>query len=379
VGEVHWRELKREVVDTGLCTGCAACVMACPRDVLGYTDAYLPVQVGEGMAADQCVIGDRGCDICTRACPRFRTWETELDAALFGRPRDPQAEVAGQARTVLLTRTTDDVIAKVGQDGGLVSTLLVWGLETGRLDGALTSRIVSDGRGPFDAEPYLVTTREQVLATAGSRYTYSANPLAMAQADERRLSKVALVGMSCQASINGTVVARQVNKYKRKIALTLGLLCSKTFTYDGQRQVLADHGVDLADVVKVNVKGRYQVWTRDGVYTEIPLKELHPHTRPGCRLCPDFAAEHADIACGGIGADDAWTLTIVRTARGEEWIDAVAAAGLIETRPGADDPVAMDLLARLSTVSRRRWPTDLLPDDQAAPGRLPVRSSGGVA
>jgi coenzyme F420 hydrogenase subunit beta len=371
VGEVHWRELYREVVDTGLCTGCAACVMACPRDVLGYTDDYFPVQVGEGMAHDQCVIGDRGCDICTRACPRFRNWESDLDQALFGRPRRAE-EVFGQYRSILLTRTTDAAIAQVGQDGGLVSTLLCWGLETDRIDGALTSAIVDIGRGPFDAEPALVTTREQVLATAGSRYTYSANPLAMADAEAAKLSRIALVGMSCQASINGSVEAYGVNKYRRRIALTIGLLCSKTFTYDGQRQVLADHGIDIADVVKINIKGRYQVWTRDGAEHEIPLKLFHPHTRPGCKLCPDFAAQHADISTGGIGADDAWTLTIVRTARGEEWLTGAIEAGLVEARPGEDDPVAMDLLSKLSTVSRRRWPTDLLPADAAQPGLLPV-------
>ena len=50
---------------------------------------------------------------------------------------------------------------------------------------------------------------------------------------------------------------------------------------------------------------------RDGRYHEIPLKE--------CRLDPrgvhlrDFAAEHADISTGGIGKDNDWTLTIVRT------------------------------------------------------------------
>jgi dienelactone hydrolase/Pyruvate/2-oxoacid:ferredoxin oxidoreductase delta subunit len=165
VGEVHWRELYREVVDTGLCTGCAACVMACPRDVLGYTDDFFPVQVGEGMSHDQCVIGDRGCDICTRACPRFRNWESDLDEALFGRPRQAD-EVYGHVRSILLTRATDRGVHEAGQDGGLVSTLLIWGLETERIDGALTSAIV-DGRGPFDAAPALVTDRAGVLATAG--------------------------------------------------------------------------------------------------------------------------------------------------------------------------------------------------------------------
>jgi coenzyme F420 hydrogenase subunit beta len=370
MGDVHWRELYREVVDTGLCTGCAACVMACPRDVLGYTDDHYPVQQGDGMAHDQCTIGDRGCDICTRACPRFRTWETELDTELFGRERAPD-EPYGIARSILLTRTTDAGIAEVGQDGGLVSTLLCWGLDTERIEGALTSRI-SEKRGPFDAEPALVTTREEVLATAGSRYTYSANPLAMAEAEERKLRQVALVGMSCQASINGSLPARGVNKYNRKVALTIGLLCSKTFTYEGQKHVLAEHGIDIGDVVKVNIKGRYQVWTRDGGYTELPLKEFHPYTRPGCQLCPDFAAEHADISTGGIGSDDRWTLTIVRTQRGEDWMRGVIDAGLVEARPGEDDPVAMSLLTKLSTVSRKRWPADRLPAPQRAAGRLPI-------
>src|SRR5690606_20551663 len=113
-----------------------------------------------------------------------------------------------------------------------------------------------------------------------SRYTYSANPLAMKEAEAAKLKNLALVGMSCQASINGTVLARSIAKYQRKIALTLGLLCSKTFTYEGQEEVLARHGIAIADVTKINIKGRYQVWTRDGEYHEVPLKEFHPHTRP---------------------------------------------------------------------------------------------------
>jgi coenzyme F420 hydrogenase subunit beta len=370
MGLFQWRELFHEVVATNLCTGCAACIMACPRDVLDYRVAdYHPVQIGEGMAVDECFHGDRGCDICTKACPRFRAWETELDEALFDRTRTAD-EVYGVAQSVLLVRATDTSVQRAGQDGGLVSAMLIWGLETGRIDGALTSDFSTERA--FDAVPALVTDREGVLRTAGSRYTYSANPLAMREAEERRLQRIALVGMSCQASINASLPARGVRKYERKIALTIGLMCSKTFTYSGQEQVLAAHGIAVEDVTKVNVKGRFMVWTRDGGYHEIPLKQLHPFTRPGCKLCPDFAAEHADVSTGGIGADDGWTLTLVRTRRGQEWISAMLEEGLVEARPGEDDPVAMRLLDRLSAKSRQRWPADVLPTDQRAPRLLPV-------
>ena len=103
--KTQWRELYHEVVETNLCTGCAACVLACPRDVLDYDHAetYHPFNVELSTAADDCVHGQRGCDICTRACPRFRDWEVECDQALFGRARQPD-EVSGIRRAYLLTR-----------------------------------------------------------------------------------------------------------------------------------------------------------------------------------------------------------------------------------------------------------------------------------
>jgi coenzyme F420 hydrogenase subunit beta len=43
-------------------------------------------------------------------------------------------------------------------------------------------------------------------------------------------------------------------------------------------------------------------------------------------------------------------------------IDGMIRDGVIETRPGDDDPGAIALLRKLSIVSRRRWP------DQAVAG-----------
>jgi coenzyme F420 hydrogenase subunit beta len=372
-GKTQWRELYHEVVETNLCTGCAACVMACPRDVLEYdhSETYHPFNVELSTAADDCSHGRRGCDICTRACPRFRDWEVESDQTLFGRPRQPD-EVSGIDRGVYLVRAAEPEVLERGQDGGLVSALLIWGLETGRIEGALTSRL--SGTRLWDCEPFLATTRDEVLEAAGSRYSYAANPLAMKDAERRGLKRLALVGMSCQASINGTLAARRLNKYARRIELVIGLLCSKSFEYEGMRQILTEeYGIPLADIAKVNIKGKFQVWRRStGEEIDIPLKKMQDVTREGCKLCPDFAAEHADISSGGLGQTEGWTLTIVRTRRGQEWLEGAVAAGLVIVRPGEEDPAAMALMAKLSVRSRQRWPAELAAEGFGAPGMLPL-------
>jgi len=365
----QWAELFTEVVTSGLCTGCAGCIVACPYDVLSYDDTggkYRPFHIDADGGPDNCTHGIKGCTMCTRACPRFRLWEPEIDTHLFGRERTPD-EAAGVSSDILLVRATDPEILELGQDGGLVSALLIWALEHDVIDAALVSVLEGDG-STWKAVPGLATNRAEVLAAAGSRYTYSANPLAYPLAIEAGAERIALVGMGCQASAAPVMKARKAGKIARRLSLTIGLMCSKTFDDAIFPELFeAKYGIARADIAKMNIKGVFQVWTRDGNFHEIPLKEAHAWTREGCTSCPDFAAEHADISTGGIGAFNDWTLTMIRTDTGRELIEAMVAGGAVETRPGDDDPGAIALLHRLARVSRRRWPETAVP----MPRRLP--------
>jgi coenzyme F420 hydrogenase subunit beta len=369
----HWTHLYDEVVTSGLCTGCAGCVIACPHDVLGYdhdAGTYKPFHLEEEGGPAGCGHGDRGCTSCTRACPRFRAWEVDADLRLFGRPRRAD-EVAGVSKDIILARAAEPEVLQRGQDGGLVSAMLIWALEHDVVDAALVSYLEGDGR-TWKAVPGLARTREEVLAAAGSRYTYSANTLAYAEAVAAGAERLALVGMSCQSSVPPIMAARKAGKPARRMVLNIGLLCSKTFDDAIFPELFeAKYGLKREDIVKVNVKGVFQLWTRDGAYHEVPLKECHAWTREGCKLCPDFAAEHADIATGGIGAFGDWTLTIVRTDTGRELLVRMLEDGVIEGRPGDDDPGAIELLRKLSVKSRKRWPETAVPEPRLLPPPTP--------
>ena len=146
--KLQWKELYQEVVTSGLCTGCAGCVIVCPHDVLGYNDDERRLQAvpdrGRFGAPTTAATARRAARRCTRACPRFRAWEPEIDEFLFGRTREP-SEVGASTRTSCSPGRPIPVLAEVGQDGGLVSAILLYALEHDIIDAALVSYLEGDG------------------------------------------------------------------------------------------------------------------------------------------------------------------------------------------------------------------------------------------
>lgn len=364
----HWRDLFTEVIDPGLCSGCAACVVACPRQVLGYAGDR-PYQTDAESGADGCRFGDKGCTVCAKACVRFHPDMEAMETAVVGRPRLAE-ETWGVAREVVAVRARDDAVRGAAQDGGLVTALLSWAFDNGHIDGAAVSGLDPDR--PLRALPVVVDSTEELLATARSRYTYSPNPLALRNISPSR--RVALVGTPCEVSAVRRAQSQGLKKF-RSVVFTVGLMCSESFTEDGLLDTVLTRrlGIDLRDVRKVNIKGRVLVSVppgregglRDGTVgdtesriaepglVEIPLKECKPFAREACHWCPDFSGELADISAGGLGLDG-WTVAMVRTELGAQWLHGAAADGRIEMRDVEDFPEALATRDRLSRIQRRR-------------------------
>ena len=166
-------------------------MIACPHDVIGYEHEegkYKPFHLEEELGLDNCIHGEKGCTSCTRACPRFRAWEPEADEHLFGRDPRARRDVRHLPGHLLLTRASDDMVARdrpgrrprLGDAHlGCSSTTTSTPRSSSYLEGDGTTWKAMPG---VAAQP-----RTRSSPSAGSRYTYSANTLAVREALERGL------------------------------------------------------------------------------------------------------------------------------------------------------------------------------------------------
>lgn len=337
--KLGFNELVSHVISRGLCTGCGACVAVCPfPNVLAYEHEE-PKLVGE------CT----NCGICPRVCPRYESSVTEMENFVFGRQREMDEEF-GVYKQVLVARSTDEEVLRKSQDGGVVITILTSALESGLIDGAITSGV--NPANPWLPSPSVVTTRSEMVANAGTRYSLSPGPTVLKNCVQVGLKKIAFVGTPCQI-LAIRRIQRSLPKYGKNLALTIGLFCSESFSYTGLmiEKIQNELGLNLNDIEKVNIKGKFLIIMKTGEVREISLKEAKKFARPSCQYCDDFSAELADISCGGVGLDG-WTYTVVRTDRGAEIFDNAKKSLKIE--PAENFQVPTKLLLKLSKGKRGR-------------------------
>lgn len=371
-----FKMMMNEVVGYGSCCECGSCVLVCPHNVIEYIDGK-PQQTAKPTAAfDFCGISEGiGCDVCAQVCPRLYPREFQLADLLFADDPPAYAGAFGRYRKVVAARARDPKILQRGQDGAVVTGILVWGLRSGYLDGAVLSATAPDR--PCAPFPKAVSTVEEVLASSGSWYTYVPNNLAMAEAEQKGLERVAFVGVPCQITPvrkmqlkdasyldNGRKKEKHIERQSRclkgfagRVKLAIGLFCTEVFTFEGLmiEKIEREMGIPLSEIRQFNVKARVQIYKKSGELVEMSLRKAQEYARPECHHCGDFSGELADISCGGVGTHK-WTIVVVRTRRGEEVIDAMVREGLLEVRSMEEFESSRKVLIRLAKKQRARVP-----------------------
>jgi len=340
--------LGKSVVETGLCVGCATCVISCPFSCLEYAD-HKPKLVSE------CKI----CGICAQVCPRFNPSMPSLESFVFGRERRSSEEF-GIYKRILMAQTTSERIKEVCQDGGVVTSLLIFALKEGLINGAALSG--ESVNKPLMAVPKLALSENEILQCAGTRYTYSPNILAFKEGVIRKAGRLAFVGTPCQIHALRRIQLLSLRKYANAVSFTIGLFCSECFNYEG----LIKHffreklGIKPSEIVGVNIKGKMILEIRDGGIEKVPLRVVKEYSCDYCAACPDFSAELADISVGGLGLEG-WSLTIIRTDRGDEIFRKAEAKGAVRVKPIEDeDERLIELLLKMSKRKREKAAKTLL-------------------
>jgi coenzyme F420 hydrogenase subunit beta len=340
--------LMETIVDQGKCIGCASCVTICPVDVFSYADEQ-PINAHP----DACV----QCILCAEACPVLRPTDTGM-GDLLGLHEPKPDEGYGPYAYGVYSRATDPEFLERGQDGGMVSAILIHGMETGKLGGAVLGDVI-EGNEQIGCHT-LAKDRKSVLACAGSRYTYSPNTIALQDAVRDNVTPIAVVGVPCQVDgvrmqQHSSIRLGPTNWYRENISLVIGLFCSESFTHESIEKLAEMIEVEPSRIKNINIKGKVVVTLDDGEVRTTSLKKYRNFARPACLYCLDYSVENADICAGGIGLDG-WTFTLVRTEAGHKAFQAAIDDGWIETRPLEDEPRGDFLLNKLSADKKKNRP-----------------------
>ncbi len=353
-----FQDLMADVQRIGFCGKCGGCFSFCSADNLGalkIREDGLPVFADE----EKCL----RCGICYAICPNTHELDNEL------REKSGWKPPVGQIKDLISAQTTNPTVGEKCTDGGVVTSLLIYLLDSHMIDAALVSR--SDG--PFHRAPLLATTGEEIISASGSHFdesfhigelgslysTYSPAMYELKKLREGLINRVAVVGTPCQIN---TIRKMQVLKVipSDVIKYCFGLFCWENFSFnDPQLETLGEkYDFNRTQVVKINVKEDFFVYLKNGRIIHIPFEDMESIARPACLVCPDFSAEYADISFGGLGSSDGYTTCLIRSEKGKWIYRGALASGYIKERKYASVQKArgdwMDMNAKILDFSERK-------------------------
>lgn len=256
----------------------------------------------------------------------------------------------GKYTACVSARSTDREILKKSQDGGIATTLMVYALEQGIIDGAI---VTGKGDRPWEPKPFVAMSREDILKARGTIYNISPQISWLKEATRSYgLDRVGVTGVCCQmqAVRKAQLYPMNMRDVPEKIGLAIGLFCMENFSYKSMQTIVEDHAAQsLGSVKKMEItKGKFWVYTDRGNVATVPLKDTHKYEQPGCHVCLDYVSNLGDISTGSVGSPEGWSTVFIRTRKGNEVWSRAVDEGLFETKPIEDVKPGLDLLRKLA-------------------------------
>lgn len=347
-----------EVLDKRLCSGCGACAYL--GEGYGVTMADVP-EIGRrplGVRQLPLHVKDQILSVCPGSEVEAPSWQDH-------QPTDDEVLV-GPARQIWEGWAADPAMRLAGSSGGVVTALASYALE--RLDMALVLHTGMDPALPWHNRTVVSTSREQLLANSGSRYTTS-SPVEALSVIEQSDRPCVFIGKPCDVAAVARL-RRQRPQLDRNLGLVLSFFCAGTPASQATRRLAADLGFDETQIDSIRYRGQgwpghFVVTDREGRRAELTYDEswgiLASRQRQlRCHLCPDGLGELADVTGG-----DAWhrkaegspgiSLILARTERGREIVTAALRDGYLEGSPSGYPQVvaAQGLVERRKAVQSR--------------------------
>ncbi|KZX17543.1 coenzyme F420-reducing hydrogenase subunit beta [Methanobrevibacter cuticularis] len=144
----QFENLDKDVISEGACVLCGACEFVCPSDIIQINERK-PVRKGN------C---PEDCHACYFACPRTFLSENIRSHDLNSKPLGDYLEI--------LTAKSKNV---TGQDGGVVTSILLYLLNKGLVDEVFV--VGEEKKNPWKPIARLTNDTEEVLNAAGTKYS----------------------------------------------------------------------------------------------------------------------------------------------------------------------------------------------------------------
>lgn len=209
-----------------------------------------------------------------------------------------------------------------GQDGGVVTALLLSGLERRLFDAAI---VVRRKKHQYLAEATVAENPEAVLSARGTIFLQVNVLSKLKELIAAGKKRIAVVCLPCQVQ-----AARKLQQNLRhagvNVEITLiGLFCFEAFLPSKLKtevKRLTGENIDKAEKTYIQ-KGQFIMQIKGKHYT-CRVSELSSAVVEGCRRCGDFVSRFADVSVGSAGSPKGYSTVIVRSKLGQRLIQGLS-------------------------------------------------------